>query len=93
VGSLAVFARWQHIDAARDVSYPDFAVPAYDYVDLGASYVIDAGMLQGLTARVGVDNVFDEQPPIIPTWQQANTDPSLYDVLGRRYYFRLQYRF
>ena len=84
-GSLGMFARWQHIDGARDASYPDFAVPAYDYVDLGASYVIDAGMLQGLTARVGVDNVFDKEPPIFTTWQQANTDPSLYDVLGRRY--------
>jgi len=50
-------------------------------------------MLQGLTARLGVDNVFDKEPPIFPSWQQGNTDPSQYDVLGRRYYLRLQYQF
>jgi iron complex outermembrane receptor protein len=49
--------------------------------------------LHGLHARVGIDNVFDQAPPIFPTWQQANTDPSQYDVLGRRYYLRLTYAF
>jgi outer membrane receptor protein involved in Fe transport len=43
--------------------------------------------------RAGVDNLLDEDPPIYPTWQQANTDPATYDVLGRRYYLNLQYGF
>jgi outer membrane receptor protein involved in Fe transport len=93
LGGLTLFTRWQHIDGARDVNEPDFEVPAYDYLDCGASYVFEAGMLQGLTARLGVDNVFDKEPPIFPSWQQGNTDPSQYDVLGRRYYLRLQYQF
>jgi hypothetical protein len=29
----------------------------------------------------------------VPTQVQANTDPSQYDVLGRRYYLNLNYRF
>ena len=90
---VGCYLRWQHLDGARDVKYRDFEVPAYDYVDLGASYTVAAGALAGLTARAGIDNVFDDAPPVFPTWQQANTDPTLYDVLGRRYYLRLQYRF
>ena len=49
--------------------------------------------LSGLTLGLGVENLSDEQPPIFPSWQQANTDPSQYDVLGRRYYVDLRYRF
>jgi len=93
VEAWSLFTRWQHVDGVRDIKHPDFRVPAYDYVDVGASYTAHSSALQGLTARVGVDNVFDKDPPIFPTWQQANTDPSQYDVLGRRYYLRLQYRF
>jgi hypothetical protein len=49
--------------------------------------------MQGLTVHVGTENVLDEAPPIYPSWQQANTDPAQYDVLGRSYYLRLQYAF
>jgi outer membrane receptor protein involved in Fe transport len=47
----------------------------------------------GLSLRVGVDNVTDEDPPLVPSWNQANTEASQYDVLGRRYYVRLRYSF
>jgi outer membrane receptor protein involved in Fe transport len=30
---------------------------------------------------------------LVPTQEQANTDPSQYDALGRRYYLNLSYRF
>jgi len=90
---LGLMVRWQHIDGVRDAVYRDFEVPAHDYVDVGASYAFGDGPLHGMSARVGVENVFDTSPPIFPTWQQANTDPALYDVLGRRIYLRLQYGF
>jgi len=35
----------------------------------------------------------DEDLPIYPTYIQANSDPSQYDVFGRRYYVRLRYSF
>jgi iron complex outermembrane receptor protein len=41
--------------------------------------------------RAGVTNVLNQEPPIFPTYQQANTDPSVYDVLGRRYFVGLNY--
>ena len=36
---------------------------------------------------LGVNNLFDAKPSLVGSQQvQANTDPSLYDVLGRRYF-------
>ena len=72
---------------------PVFRIPHYDYFDLGASYDVSAGFLDGLQVRVGVENLTDEDPPIFPSYTQANTDPSQYDVLGRRYYLSLRYSF
>ena len=60
-------------------------------LDLGVSYQFQEGALRGLSLWAGADNISDQQPPIFPTWQQANTDPTQYDVLGRRYYVRLTY--
>jgi len=92
-GSLGAMARWRHIDASQDVKVRTFAVPARDYLDLGLSYGSDEGAMQGLTVHVGTENVLNEAPPIYPSWQQANTDPAQYDVLGRSYYLRIQYAF
>jgi outer membrane receptor protein involved in Fe transport len=39
------------------------------------------------------DNLTDEDPPIYPSYVQANTDPSQYDPFGRRYHVGLSYRF
>jgi iron complex outermembrane recepter protein len=90
---LTTFLRWQHVDSMRDAAYRDFRVPSVDYVDVGASHVFDAGLLAGLTATAGIENLGDEDPPLFPSFSQANTDPSQYDVLGRRYFVRLGYRF
>jgi iron complex outermembrane recepter protein len=68
-------------------------VPSYDYFDHFASYVVPEGMLSGLTLRAGVENLADKDPPLVASAVAANTDPSQYDVLGRRYYFNLTYRF
>ena len=68
-------------------------MPHKDYFDLDASYTIDDGWFDGLTIRAGVENLTDEQPPIFRTGSNANTDPSQYDVLGRRYYVTLALRF
>ncbi len=90
--ALTVFAKWQHIDGQDDVVYREFEVPSRDYFGLSTSWEVASGRYAGLTARAGVENLLDENPPIFPSWQQANTDPSQYDVLGRRYFFSLSYR-
>ena len=41
-------------------------------------------MTDNAAFRLGVNNVFDEQPPEYAPNVQSGTDPSLYDVVGRR---------
>ena len=42
---------------------------------------------------VGVDNLFNEEPPFIRSWTDGNTDTMTYDLLGRRWHVRLGYKF
>lgn len=42
---------------------------------------------------VGLDNIFDQKAPFIQSWTDGNTDTMTYDLLGRRGYVRLGYRF
>jgi len=69
------------------------AVPTYLYHDLTAKWSInDTFALTG-----GVTNLADKDPPVYTTSSgvgiQANTDPSTYDVLGRRYFLNVQMKF
>ena len=92
-GPLDVSAQWRYIDGMRDRQEPSFAVPGYDYFDVSGSYEFDQGMLAGLVLRAGVENLTDETPPLLASPVAANTDPSQYDVLGRRFYFSASYKF
>ena len=40
----------------------------------------------------GIDNIFDEEAPYVASWTDANTDTMTYDLMGRRAYARLTYR-
>ena len=48
-------------------------------------------MTENVNLSFGVDNLLDEQPPIIgsdtgtTSFNSGNTFPSLYDILGRTY--------
>jgi hypothetical protein len=46
-----------------------------------------------VSLRAGVNNLTDEQPPVYAPAIAANTDPSTYDLVGRRYYVGLMARF
>ena len=59
------------------------------YYDLTGRYEI----MEGVTIRGGVNNVTDQQPRLYSPNVQANTDPSLFDVLGRRYFVGFDVRF
>lgn len=69
------------------------SVPTYLYHDLTARW--NANEMFGIT--VGVLNAADKDPPIYTTNAQAgiqsNTDPSTYDVLGRRYFANFTMKF
>jgi len=86
--------QWRHIDGMQDANRSlDYHIPSFDYFDLYASIAVDAGGLAGLSLYAGVENLASEQPPLLPSQVQANTDPSQFDVLGRRYFLNLRYRF
>ncbi len=93
---LTMGASWRYIDSMKDTDSdldPEFEVPQVDYFDLSANYEFASGFLDGLSIGIGVENLTDEDPPIFPSLIQANTDPSQYDVFGRRYYASLRYAF
>jgi iron complex outermembrane recepter protein len=69
------------------------SVPAFDYHRFTARWA----PTETIELLLGVDNVFDEDPPIYTddaqAGQQANTDPTNYDILGRRYFGTVTFRF
>jgi outer membrane receptor protein involved in Fe transport len=96
IGNLGLNLRWRYVDSMTDDTVPEFDTSEVHYFDVGASYAFTdlfGGTLSGLSARLGVTNLTDEDPEIIPHRVQANTDPSTYDTLGRRYFVNVTYSF
>jgi iron complex outermembrane recepter protein len=96
MGNWGFNARWRFIDEMTDNAVSTFKTDSAHYLDLGVSYDFKdlfGGNLNGLSGRLGITNATDEQPQIIPSDSQANTDPSTYDTLGRRYFVNLTYTF
>jgi outer membrane receptor protein involved in Fe transport len=92
IGSFDGDIRWRYIDETVDRSFPDFKLDTVNYLDVTFGYDFE-GLVDGLTARVGLTNATDEDPIIFPSNQQSNTDPAQYDVLGRRWFANLTYSF
>ena len=91
---------WHYIDSMKDGSRSPFVemefdvkVPHRDYFDLDLNYRIEHGALDGVELRAGIENLTDEDPPIFPSAPLFGTDPSQYDVLGRRYFVGMHYSF
>jgi outer membrane receptor protein involved in Fe transport len=67
--------------------------------ELDAIYYFDLGgtlrLGEAFELFGGVDNVTDEQPPLMgfSFAGDPNTDPSFYDVIGRRYFIGARARF
>ena len=87
VGQFDFDARAQYIssmDNRASVIFPGetsfTGVDAIWYWDLAGTWNIT----DGASVRLGVNNVFDEQPPTYAPNVQSGTDPSLYDIVGRR---------
>lgn len=57
-------------------------VPSIAYLDLSATWKF----MDKSSFRIGVNNVNDKQPPEYAPNVQSGTDPSTYDVIGRRIY-------
>lgn len=90
---VSVSARARYIAAMDDKLVADFRVPSQTYLDLFARYDFGPGMLDGLRLGLGIENLTNRDPPIFPSYGAANTDPQQYDVLGRRYFVSMSFRF
>jgi len=91
--------RWRYVDSVRDSTRvitpctvgtpgcrPD--TDSYQVFDLFGRYDVT----EGFSVRAGVENLFDEDPPVV-SGIPGNTLPSFYDILGRRYYVSFTARF
>jgi outer membrane receptor protein involved in Fe transport len=91
---LNVRARWiDSMENRATVQYagePTFTgVPSITYIDASLSFAfLDSGLV-----RVGVNNITDKEPPLYAPSVQSGTDPSLYDVIGRRIFGQLNFKF
>lgn len=77
IHSMENRAKVQYI--GEDASFED--VGAAWYFDTAATWRIDNMMF-----RLGVNNLFDRGPELYKPNVQSGTDPSLYDVIGRRFF-------
>lgn len=64
-------------------------VPATWYMDLSGAWQAT----ESLTMRVGVDNLTDQQPRLYTPDADSGTDPSVYDLIGRKYFVSATYKF
>jgi iron complex outermembrane recepter protein len=86
--------RWRHLPSMDDVTAvtrpasPAAGVPAYDVFDATVAYRLNDGIL----VRGGVNNIADEEPPIVGG-TIGQTQPGTYDIIGRYYYLGLQLNF
>lgn len=85
--------RWiGEMDNRAAVQFPGetfSGVPSITYIDVGASWKF----MEKSTFRLGVNNVADKQPPRYAPNVQSGTDPSTYDVIGRRIYGQISVGF
>jgi outer membrane receptor protein involved in Fe transport len=93
IGGWGFNARVRYVNTLSDEGVRTFDLPSTTYIDAGARYVVPASLMEGLVLRLGVTNLTDKDPVLYPNFVQSNTDPSTYDVLGRRYSFSAAYSF
>jgi outer membrane receptor protein involved in Fe transport len=104
-------ATWRHVDSVTldafesntQLNNPSLQAPneqklgQRDWLDLALSWYIT----RQFTLWAGVNNVFDRDPPLVPTQDgigptasnNGNTFPQFYDSLGRRFFISLTAKF
>lgn len=87
-GDFGVGARWRYVDGMK-VFASSVELDPVHYFDLNAHWSLN----DNVTLRATINNVADQEPRTWNPGVQANTDPSTYDTLGRRFSIGLTTRF
>ncbi|MEL6955473.1 MAG: TonB-dependent receptor [Pseudomonadota bacterium] len=90
-GPLTAQLTWRYVGEVEDdpVFFVD-TIDAVNYFDLSGTYEVN----DNLSLTGGIDNLLDEEPPIIgDNDEQSNTYPATYDVFGRTFFVRATARF
>lgn len=86
-------ANWtmQYIGEADDINVRTgigSSVDAVMYHNVQFAYAVT----EEIQLAVGADNIFDEDAPFYVSWIDANTDTMTYDLMGSRWYLKLDWR-
>ncbi len=103
-GPVSASLRWLYVDSLLN-SYNETreatgqqpgilaipSLPSKSYFDL----TLDAELGDRWYLTLGIVNLLDESPPLVADGdvQKANTDPTTYDTLGRRYFLRARFAY
>lgn len=82
-------ATFRHISAVDEAGDPN-KLEARTYVDAQVRWSL--AFMDDIRVAVGVNNLFDKDPPGCVTCGLNNYDPNAYDAPGRFFYLRLTYR-
>ena len=80
----------RYYDEVTDLWRPENLTDAYKGDDILYHDLIGTYVYGNFTAYLGVDNIGDEEPSRTHTAFNANTYPGTYDVIGRKWWFRVQ---
>jgi outer membrane receptor protein involved in Fe transport len=79
---------WRHMSEITDGTGDGNHFGSYDYIDLAGLWDVS----EDVALRVGVNNVFDDDPPIT-TCCSGNTSAEAYDALGRYWFTGFSVKF
>ncbi|WP_339706804.1 TonB-dependent receptor [uncultured Sphingosinicella sp.] len=91
---ITLSTRIRYIDGMKNRASVQFE--GEEFTGPGSVIYVDAAVeanIDPVTLRLGINNLFDKQPPQYAPNVQSGTDPSLYDVIGRRAYVSARLRF
>ena len=88
-GAFGLGMRWRYQGSVENFNNRAQVIDGIHYFDLNASWNVN----DAIALRAGINNVTDELAPVYSPSVASNTDPSTYDLLGRRYYVGLTARF
>jgi iron complex outermembrane receptor protein len=101
-GPMSVTVSWRFIDSVTDDRYllplrtgvgtvaplntlTNPVIPVYNYFDLAGSYDIN----DNLTFNAGINNLFDQDPPVEIKSSYGNTWPATYDAFGQTFFINV----